>query len=593
MTRGPAGGRSLFNPAEGIDTGTMRNAEVAAILYEVADLLELQGVEFKPNAYRKAARNIEAMTQEIEDYRGSHDLRDIPGVGEAIAKKVEEILKTGHLAYLDELKAELPAGLLQLMDVPDIGPKTTMYLYKELHVTNLQELRAAAEEHRIRELKGFGARSEERILSGMRVLEMRSGRMLLGYAFPAAERVRQYVQDAAGVRLISLGGSLRRMKETIGDIDILAGSQEPERVMQAFVSNPEVAEVIVRGPTKSSVRMKDGVQIDLRVVGEEEFGAALQYFTGSKEYNVELRSIAIGKGYKLNEYGLFRKEGEVVARRTEEDIYRALGMDIMPPEMRENRGEIQLAQRRALPKLVGLQDIRGDLHVHSLASDGVATIEEIAYACKRKGYEYVGISDHSESLKVANGLSPQRLRGNMDIAHGVEERAGGIKVLVGAEVEILEDGRLDYPDEVLSELDYVVGAVHTKFSQTEQEMTERLLKAMSNDYLTILAHPTGRVLEQRQPYRFDMDRVLQAAKDSRVCMELNAYPERMDLGDIDCMRAREKGVTIAVDTDAHSIAQLDYMFYGVATARRAWLEPGHVLNAKPLDKLVEFLSKKG
>jgi DNA polymerase (family X) len=572
----------------------MRNAEVAQVLYEIADLLELQGVEFKPTAYRKAARNIEALTQEIEDYSSKGNLRDIPGVGDAIAKKVEEILRTGHLAYLDDLKSELPAGLLQLMDVPDIGPKTAMHLYKELHVTNLQELKAAAEGHRIRDLKGFGERSEERILSGIRVAETRSGRMLLAYAHPTAERVKEYVARKAQVRLISLGGSLRRMKETIGDIDILAGSNEPERVMDVFVTNPDVAEVIVRGPTKSSVRLKEGIQVDLRVVKDDEFGAALQYFTGSKEHNVELRSIAIDMGYKLNEYGLFRKDGkEVVASKTEEDIYRALGLEIMPPEMRENRGEIRAAQLGKLPKLVTLKDIKGDLHTHSLASDGTATIEEMAYAAKKKGYEYIGISDHSESLRVANGLSPQRLKDNMDIARNVEERVEGIKVLVGAEVEILEDGMLDYPDDVLKGLDYVIGAVHSKFNQSEGEMTARLLSAMENEYLVILAHPTGRVLEQRPPYHFDMDRVLEAAQEHHVCMELNCYAERMDLSDINCMRAREKGVVIAVDTDAHSPAQLDYMFYGVATARRAWLESKDVLNAMPLDRLVDFLAKKG
>jgi DNA polymerase (family 10) len=570
----------------------MRNAEVAQILYEIADLLELQGVEFKPNAYRKAARNLEAMTQEIEEYRKKGNLRDIPGVGDAIAKKVEEILQTGHQGYLDDLKTDLPAGLLQLMDVPDIGPRTAMHLYKELHVTNLHELKAAAQDHRIRELKGFGARSEERILNGIRVLEMRTGRMLLGYAYPAAQGMKEYVARTAQVRLISLAGSLRRMKETIGDIDVLAGSEEPERVMDAFTSNPEVAEVIARGPTKSSVRLKNGVQVDLRVVKEDEFGAALQYFTGSKEHNLELRSIAIDKGFKLNEYGLFKKDGEeLVASQTEEDIYQALGMGIIPPEMRENRGEIRAAQLGKLPQLVEGKDIKGDLHTHSLASDGTASIEEMAFAAKRKGYEYVGISDHSESLKVANGLSPQRLKGNMDVARHVEERVGGIKVLIGAEVEILEDGRLDYPDEILRELDYVIGAVHSKFNQGESEMTERILRAMENDYLTILAHPTGRVLEQRQPYQFALDRVLEAARDHHVCMELNCYPERMDLSDLNCMRAKEKGVKMVVNTDAHSVAQLDYMFYGVATARRAWLESKDLLNALPLDRLVDFLAK--
>ena len=568
----------------------MRNSDIAAILEEVADLLELKAVAFKPNAYRKAAHSIREMRQELEDYRKKEDLRSIPGVGEAIAKKVEEILDTGKLRYLDELKEELPAGLLQLMEVPDIGPKTAMRLYKELRVTNLHELKAAAESHQIRELKGFGEKSEERVLQGITLLERRSGRMLLGYAYPTAERMRSFIQQKAGLKLINLGGSLRRMKETIGDVDLLAGSKDVEKVMDVFASYPDVEEVLERGPTKSVVRLKDGTQVDLRVVKEEEYGAALQYFTGNKEHNVELRSMAIDKGMKLNEYGLFMKDTNmVVAREREEDIYRALGLEIMPPELRENRGEIQAAMRGGLPRSIDLSDIKGDFHVHTLASDGSATIEDIAFAAKRKGYEYVGITDHSQSLGVANGLSVERLLGNMDIARNITERVEGIKVLIGAEVEILEDGSLDYPDDVLERLDYVIGAVHSKFKMSESEMTMRLLTAMSNDHLTILAHPTGRVLEQREPYLFRKDEVFQAAKDNGVCLELNAYVERLDLNDVDCKKAKDMGAKVAIGTDAHSLSQLDYMLYGVATARRGWLEPKDVLNCLTLLELVDFL----
>ncbi|HUL38715.1 MAG TPA: DNA polymerase/3'-5' exonuclease PolX [Methanomassiliicoccales archaeon] len=570
----------------------MRNSDIAAILEEVADLLELKGVAFKPNAYRKAAKNIRELKQELEDYRKKDDLRSIPGVGEAIAKKVEEILDTGKLEYLDELKDELPAGLLQLMEVPDIGPKTAMRLYKELRITNLHELRAAAEAHQIRELKGFGEKSEERVLQGIALLERRSGRMLLGYAYPIADRMRAFVQDRAKLKLISLGGSLRRMKETIGDIDLLAGSDDVGKVMDAFAAYPEVEEVLERGTTKSVVRLKDGTQVDLRVVKEAEYGAALQYFTGNKEHNVELRSMANDQGMKLNEYGLFRKEGnQVVAREKEEDIYRALGLRIMPPELRENRGEIQASLKGELPRLLELGDIKGDFHVHTLASDGSSTIEEIAYAVRKRGYEYVGITDHSQSLGVANGLSVERLRGNMDIARNIMERVDGVKVLIGAEVEILEDGKLDYPSDVLKELDYVVGAVHSKFKMPERGMTKRIIAALSNEHLTILAHPTGRVLEQREPYAFDKDEVFQAAKDNEVCLELNAFIERLDLSDVDCIRAKEMGVKVAIGTDAHSLAQLDYMFYGVATARRGWLEPADVLNSLPLSDLVDFLRR--
>jgi DNA polymerase (family 10) len=351
-----------------------------------------------------------------------------------------------------------------------------------------------------------------------------------------------------------------------------------------------VEEVLERGTTKSVVRLKDGTQVDLRVVKEEEYGAALQYFTGNKEHNVELRSMAIDKGMKLNEYGLFMKDtNKVVAREREEDIYRALGLEVMPPELRENRGEIQAAMRGRLPRPIDLSDIKGDFHVHTLASDGSATIEEIAFAAKRKGYEYVGITDHSQSLGVANGLSVERLLGNMDIARNITERVEGVKVLIGAEVEILEDGSLDYPDDVLERLDYVIGAVHSKFKMSESEMTKRLLTAMSNDHLTILAHPTGRVLEQREPYLFGKDEVFQAAKDNGVCLELNAYVERLDLSDVDCMKAKEIGAKVAIGTDAHSLSQMDYMLYGVATARRGWLEPKDLLNCLSLPELVDFL----
>ena len=569
----------------------VHNVDVAKILYEVADLLELQGIGFKPNAYRNAARNIESMTKELEEYRKTNNLRDIPGVGEAIAKKVEEILITGHLHYLDELKQQLPAGLLQMVEVPEIGPKTALHLYKELKITDVQELKTAAEHHRIRSLKGFGERSEERILHGISLLERRSGRMLLGNAYPVAERARKYVEEHADLRLISLGGSLRRMKDTIGDIDILAGSNDVKTVMDAFTSYPEVEEIVERGPTKAVVRLKDGTQVDLRVVEEEAYGAALQYFTGSKDHNIKLRSLAIDKGWKLNEYGLFKKDlTEVVARGTEEDIYKALGLKIMPPELREDRGEIEASLKGNLPELIELKNIKGDLHVHTVASDGNATMEEFAWACKKRGYEYLGITDHSYGLRVTDGLSAERLRGNIDIAHNVAKRVDGLKILIGAEVEILEDGSLDYPGDVLRELDFVVGAVHSKFNMESDAMTKRILTAISNDYLTILAHPTGRRLEQREPYFIDLEKVMLAAKAAGVCLELNAFPERMDLNDVNCRMAKEIGVKIAIDTDSHNVPQLDNMLFGVSTARRGWLEKGDVLNTLSLKELVSFLS---
>ncbi len=570
----------------------MRNAEVANVFYQIADILDLEGVQFKPTAYRKAARSIESLSEDLAEVRKRGELRKVPGVGEAIEKKIEEILDTGKLAYLDELKEQYPAGLLQVMSVPDIGPKTAVRLYKELKVTSVQDLKKAAQEHRIRELKGFGEKSEQSILHGIELLERRSGRMLLGYAYPIAESIVEYLRKKANTDKVSLAGSLRRMKETIGDLDILMGADDPKWAMDIFTSHPEVAEVVVRGDKKVTVRLESGVQVDLRVAQEVEYGAAQQYFTGSKDHNIALRQMSIDRGWKLNEYGLFRKDsGEVVAREKEEDIYTALGLEIMPPEIRENTGEIEASMNHKLPKLVELKDIKGDFHVHTNASDGNATMEEIAYACKRRGYEYVGITDHSEGLKVANGLSVERLKGNMDVAKNLSKLLPEVTVLIGTEVEIEEDGKLGYPASALKDLDFVLGSVHSKFNMSEEKMTERVLTALSNENLTILGHPTGRVLEQREPYAIDLDKVMKAAKDNGVCLELNAFPERLDLKDTHCRRAKEAGAMMAIGTDSHAVGHLDNMLYGVATARRGWLERDDLLNTKGLKELEKFLAK--
>ncbi|MDH7509060.1 MAG: DNA polymerase/3'-5' exonuclease PolX [Methanomassiliicoccales archaeon] len=568
----------------------MSNAKIAAILYEIADLLELKGVEFKPRAYRKAARNIETLGKDITEYYKEGKLEEIPGVGKAIAKKIREIIETGELNYLKQLREELPAGLLQLMEIPEIGPKTAMRLYKELKITNLHELKKAAEEHRIRRLKGFGEKSEENILKGIRIIEQRSGRMLLGYAYYYGKKIEQYIASVTKLRTVSVAGSLRRMKETIGDIDILVGSDNPSMVMDVFVSNPEVEEVLARGDTRGSVRLKDGVQVDIRVVSVDSYGAALQYFTGSKEHNIELRRLAIEKGYKINEYGVFTKDtGEKIAGRSEEEVYGILGLDYIPPELRENRGEIQAAADHQLPHLIEMDHIRGDFHVHTNLSDGSASIEEVAEECKRRGYEYFAITDHSETLKVAGGLSGQDLIESMETARKINERIDGFRILTGAEVEILSDGRLDYPDSILKDLDIVVAAVHSGFKMSKKEMTERILTAMANDYVTILAHPTGRVIEQRDPYEVDLERIIDEAKGKGVWLEINALPERLDLNDVNAKWAKENGVMMAIGTDAHSLDQLDYMTFGVATARRGWLEKGNVANTLGLKDLERTL----
>lgn len=562
------------------------NARVASILEEVADLLELkEGTFFQVRAYRRVAKEVQSLTEDIKEMYVRGHLDQVPGVGKAIHDKIVEIVRTGELQYLNDLRNEFPAGLLQVMQVPDVGPKTAGRLYKELKVTNLQDLKAAAEQHRIRMLKGFGERTEENILKGIRYLESRQGRMLLGYAYPRGRALEQHMREQ-GFELVSLGGSLRRMKETIGDIDILVGSSEPSKAMDAFVSYPQTAEVMLRGETKTSIRLQDGVQVDLRVVEPSSYGAALQYFTGSKEHNVRMRTLANELGYKVNEYGVFRlSDGGRTAGETEEGVYEILGLQWMPPEMREDRGELDLARKQQVPRAVTLSDICGDLHTHSEASDGVDSVEAMAVAAEARGYEYLAITDHSHSLTVGNGLSAERLLESMEHVRKVNESHPSLRLLVGTEVEIDEKGCLDYPPKLLEDLDIVVAAVHSRFKMSPQEMTERLVTAVSNENVNILAHPTGRIIGEREGYSFDMERVMQAAKDNGVALEVNSFPERLDLNDVQCAMARERGVTVSIDTDAHNVRQLDYMLYGVATAKRGWIPPELVLNALPWDAL--------
>ncbi|HQN76514.1 MAG TPA: DNA polymerase/3'-5' exonuclease PolX [Methanomassiliicoccales archaeon] len=567
------------------------NARVASILEEVADLLELkEDTFFQVRAYRRVAKEISSLTEDIKDLYVRGHLGQVPGVGKAIHDKIVEIIRTGELQYLNDLRNEFPAGLLQVMQVPEVGPKTAGRLYKELKVTNLQDLKAAAEQHRIRMLKGFGERTEENILKGIRYLESRQGRMLLGYAYPRGKALEEHMREQ-GFELVSLGGSLRRMRETIGDIDILVGSSEPSRAMDAFVSYPQAAEVMLRGETKTSIRLQDGVQVDMRVVDPSSYGAALQYFTGSKEHNVRMRSLANDLGFKVNEYGVYRtSDGARVAGETEEGVYEVLGMQWMPPEMREDRGEVDLARKGAVPRVVTLSDICGDLHTHSEASDGVDTVEAMAKAAEARGYEYLAITDHSHSLTIGNGLSAERLLESMEHVRKVNEAHPDLHLLVGTEVEIDDKGGLDYPPKLLEDLDIVVAAVHSRFKMTPAEMTDRLVTAVSNENVNILAHPTGRIIGEREGYSFDMERVMQAAKDNGVALEVNSFPERLDLNDVHCAMARERGVMISIDTDAHNVRQLDYMLYGVATAKRGWVPPELVLNALPWQELRKRLN---
>ncbi|HEX9908800.1 MAG TPA: DNA polymerase/3'-5' exonuclease PolX [Thermoplasmata archaeon] len=572
----------------------MDNSEVAAIFYEVADLLDLQGVAFKPNAYRRAARSIEDLSEDLSKVAAEGRIEEIPGVGKSMAKKIEELLMTGHLQFLNKLRSQVPPGLLELLSVPDVGPKTASLLYKELGISDIEHLKQAALEHRLRGLKGFGEKAEERILQGIRTLEAKGGRILLGDALAVASKYVAYMRSKVQIDLISPAGSLRRGKETVGDIDILVGDDDPGSVMDAFVSYPEVREVAMKGPTKSSVVLSSGLQVDVRVVESSSYGAALQYFTGSKEHNVALRRIGVEMGLKLNEYGVFEREsGKRIAGQTEKDVYDVLGLPLVPPELREDSGEIDAAKKGQLPSLVEPSHIRGDLHVHSEWSDGTGSIAEIAAEAASRGYEYVVISDHSQSLKITNGLTPDRLRKQIEEVRKVEDQLDGKpRVLAGSEVDIKADGSLDYPAGVLRDLDFVIGSVHSRFKMDKADMTRRILTAIDSGWIDVLGHPTGRIIGHRDPFEFDMDKVFSEAKEGKVCMEVNCFPDRLDLRDSHCRMAKEAGVMIALGTDSHRLEQMDFISLGVTTARRGWLERADVLNTLSAKELSNHLKRR-
>lgn len=567
----------------------MNNAEIADLLHEFADLMDLKGDVFKRNAYRRAAQNVLELDGDITSYYREGRLESIPGVGESIAKKIAEVLETGRSPELEDLQAQYPPGLIELTQVPDLGPKKALRLYRELGIQDLAGLKEAALEHRIRRLEGFGERSEKKILQGIELVERNSGRMLLGDALPIGLAVESYLRQN-GIEHVSVAGSLRRRKETIGDIDIVVGSDLPLEAMRLFASYPRRDAVILQGPTRSSIRLEDGTQVDLRVVPISDYGATLLYFTGSKEHTVELRRMAIQMGYKLNEYGLFRKDDGSVVAREEKDIYRALGLDLVPPELREMRGEIEAAKDGQLPDLLRSEDVRGDLHVHTVMSDGHATMRQLAQEAKRLGYEYLGLTDHSPSLRIAHGLSAEDLLDSVEEARQVSEEEG-IVVLRGSEVDILEDGSLDYPREVLSQLDFVIASVHSLFHMPEEEMTERVLRAISDPEVNILGHPTGRLLGRREAYKIDLERVMEHAHQQGVALELNGYPYRLDLNDLNCRKAKERGVKLSIGTDAHALEDLNHMSLAVGTARRGWLEKQDVINTLSLAQIRRFFER--
>jgi DNA polymerase (family 10) len=570
------------------------NYEVAAMLREIGDLLEVKGdVFFKFNAYREAARQIEGFGEEVATLANDGRMREVPGVGEAIAQKVTEYVQVGRLAYLDRLKKEVPPTLVELLAVPGLGPKKIQVLHKQLGVASLADLEAALKEGRVRELPGMGAKTEERLLAEVARWEARNRRLPIGVALPAAEEVARLIRegcpDATGV---APAGSLRRWNDTIGDVDLIAASDRADAVLDCFVALPIVKEVIGRGPTKASILTFQNLQMDLRVVPAESYGAALLYFTGSKAHNVKLRTICQRRGLTLNEYALTEEAtGRAVASRTEEEIYAALGMSWVPPEIREDGGEIELAARDELPVLVDQRAIRGELHCHSTWSDGKGSIAAMAEAAAARGLEYLAITDHSQSLAMT-GLTPERVLEQWAEIDRLNAMGGPVRLLKGIELEILPDGTLDYPDELLAGFDLVIASVHSGFRQERATLTERMVRAVRNPNVDIIGHPTGRIIGQREGYDVDLDAVLRAAAERGTAVEINANPDRLDLSAPNARAARELGVSVPINTDAHRAENFELLRYGVATGRRAWLRPSDVLNARPLGELTAWLGAR-
>ncbi|MBI2847222.1 MAG: DNA polymerase/3'-5' exonuclease PolX [Chloroflexi bacterium] len=577
---------------------TVKNSEIAEVFENIAGLLELKGeIPFKIRAYQKAARTIEHHPVELSklvEESGTEALREIPGIGEAISKKILELLDTGKLKYYEELKSEFPEGIIRLMDVPGIGPKTAMRASKELGINTVEELEKAILDGRLASLPRMGEKTAENILRHIRTMKTKDQRIPLGQVLPVVDDIIAELRQRTDIRSIEPAGSLRRFRETIGDIDLMGTSDDPEGTIRAFTQLPQVVDVLVMGPKKASVVLRDGLQVDLRIVEDDAYGALIQYFTGSKQHNVVLREWARRRGLSLSEYGITNlSTGEVERFATEEEFYKRLGLQLIPPEIREGGVEVELAEKGAIPRFVEVKDIRGDLHVHTKESDGQNSLEEMAVAARDRGYEYIAITEHSPGLGIARGLSEERLRSQIAKIEELNRKLKSIRILVGTEVDIRADGSLDYPDELLGELDVVVAAVHSSMNQERAKITARVIKAMSNPHVDILAHPSCRLIGEREPVDIDMEAVFKAALETHTAMEINGQPQRLDLKDIHIQRAKDLGVPLVVSTDAHSIAQLNLMRLGVATARRGWCEARHILNTRPLRELLEFCGRNG
>ena len=571
----------------------MKNQEVSRIFNDIADLLEIKGDNpFRIRAYRRAAMNIEGFSRDVAE-TSKAELMEIPGIGKDLAGKVEEYVKTSKIQSFEDLKKEMPETLSVLLSVPSLGPKTAKLLFDELNVADIDALEQLAREHKLSGLPGIKEKTEENILKGIEMLKRGRERKPLGNALPIAHDIYEYLKRNSPVKKLSIAGSIRRYKDTIKDIDILGTSRDPKAVMNIFVHMPQVKDVIMQGPTKSSVFIEEGIQVDLRIVEEESFGAALAYFTGSKAHNVRLREMAVKKGLKINEYGVFReRDDKKVGGEKEEDIYKILGLPFIPPELREDSGEIEAACEGKLPRLVELGDIKGDLHVHSTWSDGSHDFEELAEAARQRGYEYIAITDHSKGLAIARGLTAERLMQQKHEIEKINRRLKGVKLIAGTEVDIKSDGKMDLPDDVLKKMDIVVASIHSGFRQNREKITNRLISAMRNPYVSVVAHPTGRLIGERDPYDVDMKEILKVARETGTALEINAYPLRLDIHDAYARMAKEMNVSIVINTDTHVADQFDYMSYGVSIARRGWLEKKDILNTQRYASLMKLLKKK-
>lgn len=566
----------------------MKNKEIANKLYEIADLYEMKDVQFKPRAYRKAAQNIESLGKDIEETYENGNLGRIPGVGESIAEDIEEYLEKGSVKRLKKLKKDMPVDLRSLSSVETLGPKKIKALYKELKIKNLDDLEDAAKEGKIREIEGFGKKTEENILENIAFARKKGQRFLLGYVLPEAKEIIDGIKK--DVDEIELAGSLRRMKETIGDVDILVVTQDAKKIMNVFTSMDKVEKVVAKGETKSTIRVYGGIQVDLRIVEKDSFGSALQYFTGCKDHNVKLRKIAQKKDLKLNEYGLFKNDDKI-AGKTEKSVYSKLGLDWIPPELRENRGEIDVAKKGSIPQLIEYKDVKGDLQMHTKWSDGNNTIEEMVEKSRDLGHSYIALTDHVGTLKVAGGMNKKEWKKQGKEIKNIQDKYDDIHIFHGLEANIKKNGEIDIEKSFLKEADIVLGSIHSSFRMNKKEMTNRVVTALENDYVNILSHPTGRKIQKKEAITIDLKNVFDSAKENQVAIEINAYPERLDLNDVNVRKAVDQHVKLSIGTDSHRVDHLRYYRLGIAVARRGWAQKKDVINTFTVKKLKKFLKK--